>query len=98
MSFKTAKTLVITAVLAMVSMLFLMGSASAQVNATGSLSGTVKDKNGAVVSGATVTATNKSTGLTRSATSGDDGNYRIDLLPAGRYDVKVRSEERRVGK
>jgi hypothetical protein len=89
MSFKAAKTILTTAALAMVSMLFLIGSVSAQVNATGSLSGTVKDKTGAVVSGATVTATNKSTGLTRSATSGDDGNYRIDLLPAGRYDVKV---------
>jgi Carboxypeptidase regulatory-like domain/TonB dependent receptor len=89
MSFKAAKTFVMTAALAMVSMLFLAGSVSAQVNATGSLSGTVKDKTGAVVSGATVTATNKSTGLTRSATTGDDGNYRIDLLPAGRYDVKV---------
>ena len=89
MSFKAAKTLVMTAVLAMVSVLFLAGSASAQVTATGSLSGTVKDKNGAVVSGATVTATNKGTGLTRSAITGDDGNYRIDLLPAGRYDLKV---------
>src|ERR1041385_1539170 len=89
MSFKAAKTLVMTAVLAMVSMLFLTGSVSAQVTGTGSLSGTVRDKNGAVVSGAPVTATNKSTGLTRSATTGDDGNYRIDLLPAGRYDVKV---------
>src|ERR1051326_5234406 len=89
MSFKAVKTILMTAVLALVSMLFLSGSVSAQVNATGSLSGTVKDKTGAVVSGATVTATNKSTGLTRSATTGDDGNYKIDLLPAGRYDVKV---------
>ena len=89
MTFKAAKTIVMTAVLALVSMLILAGSVSAQVNATGSLSGTVKDKTGAVVSGATVTATNKGTGLTRSATTGDDGNYRIDLLPAGRYDVKV---------
>ena len=49
MSFKAAKTIFMTAVLAMVSMLFLTGSVSAQVNATGSLSGTVKDKTGAVV-------------------------------------------------
>src|SRR5256714_1438373 len=89
MSFKAAKAFVITAVLAVVSVLYLTGSVSAQVTASGSLSGTIKDKTGAVVSGATVTATNKGTGLMRSATTGDDGNYRIDLLPAGRYDVKV---------
>ncbi|HKC62374.1 MAG TPA: carboxypeptidase-like regulatory domain-containing protein, partial [Pyrinomonadaceae bacterium] len=63
--------------------------AFAQVTASSAISGTVTDKNGAVVKGATVTVTNKSTGLSRTATTGDSGEYKIDLLPAGRYDVKV---------
>src|SRR5256886_1229019 len=81
-----------TAVFALISIavLVMMSVAvSAQVTATASLSGTIKDKTGAVVSGATVTATNKGTGLTRTATTDDDGNYKIDLLPPGKYDVKV---------
>ena len=89
MSFKTARAVLMSAVLVMVSMLLLCVSVAAQVNATSSVSGTVTDKAGAVVKGATVTATNKGTGLTRTATTDDDGNYKIDLLPAGRYDVKV---------
>src|SRR6266705_2453982 len=65
------------------------GSASAQATASASLAGTVVDKNQAVIRGATVTATNKATGLTRTATTNDSGEYKIDLLPAGRYDVKA---------
>src|SRR5229473_1251235 len=61
----------------------------AQVTASGALSGTVVDKNGAVIKGATVTATNKSSGQARTAATNDSGEYKIDLLPAGRYDVKV---------
>jgi outer membrane receptor protein involved in Fe transport len=64
-------------------------TAFAQVTASSAISGTVTDKNGAVVKGATVTVTNKSNGLGRTATTGDNGDYKIDLLPAGRYDVKV---------
>src|SRR5438309_892626 len=63
--------------------------AFAQVTASGALSGTVVDKDGAVIKGATVSAKNKATGQTRTATTDDNGAYKIDLLPAGRYDVKV---------
>src|SRR5712691_1825641 len=69
--------------------LLLSSSALAQVTASGALSGTVVDKNGGRIKGATVTATNKATGQTRTATTNDNGEYKIDLLPAGRYDVKV---------
>jgi hypothetical protein len=61
----------------------------AQATASASLSGTVLDKNQAVIKGATVTATNKATGQTRTATTNDNGEYKIDLLPAGRYDIKI---------
>src|SRR3989449_2195961 len=61
----------------------------AQATASASLSGTVLDKNQAVIKGATVTATNKATGQTRTSTTNDNGEYKIDLLPAGRYDIKI---------
>jgi hypothetical protein len=61
----------------------------AQVTASASLSGTIKDKNQAVISNANVTVTNKATGRSRTTTTNESGEYRIDLLPAGRYDIKV---------
>lgn len=53
------------------------------------LLGAVADQSGAAVRGARVTATSRSTGVASSATTGDDGLYRIPLLPAGAYDVAV---------
>src|SRR5437588_2525114 len=64
-------------------------SAIAQVTASGALSGSVSDKNGGRIKGATVTATNKATGQSRTAVTDDNGAYKIDLLPAGRYDIKT---------
>jgi len=69
--------------------LLLGSSAFAQVTASGALSGTVADKNAAVIKGATVTTTNKANGQTRTATTNDSGEYKIDLLPAGTYDIKA---------
>ena len=56
---------------------------------TGSIAGTVKDGQGAVVSGAAVKATNVDTGFTRLATTANDGSYRIEYLPVGKYEVEV---------
>ena len=54
-----------------------------------SLQGTVTDKTGAVVSGATVIATHQGTGVSRTATTGDGGFYRITGLAPGVYTVTV---------
>src|ERR1044072_1829719 len=70
-------------------LLCLCAPAAAQVTASASVEGTVKDIKEAVVPGATVTVTNVSTGLSRTAATGDEGTYRIDLLPAGLCEVKV---------
>jgi hypothetical protein len=63
------------------------GTSMAQIP-TGSISGTVRDSTGAVVSGATVTTTNRETGLVRNMPSGNDGHYVFTNLPVGVYDVK----------
>jgi hypothetical protein len=56
---------------------------------TGTIAGTVKDTQGAVVTSATVKATNIDTGLSRSTTATADGAYLIQYLPVGTYIVEV---------
>jgi hypothetical protein len=58
---------------------------------TGSIAGTVKDQQGAVVTTATVKATNVDTGFSRSAPANGYGEYRIDYLPVGRYTVEAKA-------
>jgi hypothetical protein len=55
----------------------------------GSISGVVKDQQGAAVQGATITATNVGTGEKRTATTDDDGLYRIASLGVGTYEVTI---------
>src|SRR6202030_1364926 len=58
---------------------------------TGTILGLVTDPSGAVVPGATVTATNQSTGFTRTVNTDPEGNYRITFLPLGTYRVEAKS-------
>jgi hypothetical protein len=53
------------------------------------MGGTVSDPKGDVIKGASVTVTNKATGTERSTTTNDNGEYKLDFLPPGRYSVKV---------
>jgi Carboxypeptidase regulatory-like domain/TonB-dependent Receptor Plug Domain len=53
------------------------------------LTGAVLSPSQSPLPGVTVTALNLSTGLARSVTTDTAGNYRIPLLPPGRYEVKV---------
>ncbi|HWK31989.1 MAG TPA: TonB-dependent receptor [Terriglobales bacterium] len=55
----------------------------------GRILGTVTDSSGAVVAGAKVTITNPDTGLTRSLTTTDAGDYVAPALPPGNYQVTV---------
>lgn len=54
---------------------------------TGSISGSVVDDSGAVIPGATVTATNRGTGMVRTTGSGSGGDFTLPYLPSGSYDV-----------
>jgi hypothetical protein len=64
------------------------GSANAQV-LYGSLLGNVTDQSSAVVPGATVTITNKGTGQVLVSTTNSEGEYTINNVLPGTYDVKV---------
>jgi Carboxypeptidase regulatory-like domain len=55
----------------------------------GSIVGIVKDSQGSVVPGATVTIVNRDTNLTRETTSDTEGNYSLVNVLPGPYDVKV---------
>src|SRR5580765_8885083 len=63
-------------------------AASAQVT-TATMVGTVTDPGGAKVPGAQVTARGIDTGSSRTVTTNDEGDYRIEFLPIGKYTVEV---------
>ncbi len=62
---------------------------SAQSAALGNISGTVHDKTGAIVSGATVTVTSLQTGASRTLTTDSDGHYAATFLQPGAYEVVI---------
>ena len=57
--------------------------------ATGSIQGTVTDKSGSAIVGATVKVTSQNTGAAREATTDDSGHYVIALLPVSIYTIRV---------
>jgi len=63
-------------------------SLRAQVD-TGSITGTVTDPSGAVVSGAKVTLTNEGTGTSLSTTTGADGVYEFSPVRIGSYKLDL---------
>jgi hypothetical protein len=70
--------------------LVLAGFSYGQAQATSAdLAGTVVDPNDAVVSGATVTARSAATGLSRTVTTDQEGNYRFIGLPPGEYEISA---------
>src|SRR5580693_1209521 len=60
--------------------------------ASGSFSGTVSDKAGAIVVGATVKVTSQGTGISREAKTNDAGYYLVPLLPVAFYTIHVESQ------
>jgi outer membrane receptor protein involved in Fe transport len=69
--------------------LFTMSGAMAQSSTTGSIEGTVTDPSGGVVPNATVTVSGSNLISAQTATTDDQGHYRILNLPPGRYTVVV---------
>jgi hypothetical protein len=56
---------------------------------TGNIRGTISDPSGAVVEGATVTARQNETGLTRTTTTDHAGAYLLLELPVGHYQLQI---------
>ncbi|HEY6403207.1 MAG TPA: carboxypeptidase regulatory-like domain-containing protein [Blastocatellia bacterium] len=63
--------------------------AFSQVTSTSSISGSVTDPSGAVVSGATITARNEATGEEFNSTSAGNGTFIVPALTAGVYKITV---------
>src|SRR5881227_3866166 len=59
---------------------------------TSNITGSVRDVNGAVVPGATVTAKNEATGVTSTQTTTDSGLYAFSSLPVGKYTITVEKQ------
>ncbi len=78
-------------VIAMAVLLGTVAPAYAQLD-RGAISGTVKDSQGAVVPGATITALSKQTGEARATVTNATGFYTLPNLPPGRYDVTAELE------
>jgi Carboxypeptidase regulatory-like domain len=75
--------------LVVLALIFGICAAASGQQTTGSIVGTVKDQQGAVVNTASVKATNVDTGYSRSAPVNGYGEYRIDYLPVGKYTVEA---------
>ena len=73
------------------SLAFMLCSAAFGQSITASLQGRVSDSSGAVLTNASVKATNTETGLSRSTTSDSAGEYKIASLPVGSYKVEVKA-------
>jgi hypothetical protein len=67
-----------------------LASAFAQGGTRGAITGTVKDPNGAAISGAQVEIINPGTGVSERTVTGDsEGRFSVSLLPVGTYRLVV---------
>ncbi|MDQ5844850.1 MAG: TonB-dependent receptor, partial [Acidobacteriota bacterium] len=72
---------------ALFTLVLILGATTVCLAQNGNIKGTVADSAGALIAGATVEATNDSTGEKRSTTTADDGSYSIPNLQVGLYTV-----------
>ena len=77
-----------TAVVSFCLMVLLCGISFGQ-ETTATISGVVTDESGGVIPGVSVEATNLDTGITRMATTGDEGRYQLPNLSVGNYEVQA---------
>jgi hypothetical protein len=82
---------VVGAVLPVLLMIGGVRGSAAQSGSTARLSGVVQDPTGAIVPGATVTATDASKGVVRKAVADAAGNYLLLQLPPGTYSVTAQA-------
>src|SRR5712692_3667370 len=73
-------------------LLWCVNLPAAAQTVTATLGGRITDSSGGVIPKAAVTATNAATGIARTATAGDDGQYQINALPAGTYTISAEAK------
>src|SRR4051812_44559622 len=73
----------------LVCMFAVMFAIGAVGQSTSTISGTVRDSGGAVISGAKITVTNVGTGLDWKTQTDATGNYQVTALPTGTYKLEV---------
>ncbi len=73
-------------------LLCLLASAAFPQVPVGTISGTVVDPTGAVISNAAVTIKNKATGAERKIASAEDGTFSVAALPAGNYEISTQAQ------
>ncbi len=61
-------------------------------NGRAEIAGSVIDQSGAAIPGATVTARNRTTGVTRNARCDNKGEFTLSAMPAADYDVQVSAQ------
>ncbi len=72
--------------------LLTVAPATAQVGGSGTIQGTITDPSGAVVAGASVTATNVATGVQTNRKTTDSGFFVLAPLQPGEYTVTAKTE------
>ena len=60
-----------------------------QTSNQGAIVGTIKDQNNNVIPAVTITVSNVETGISRTTTSDERGDYRVDFLPPGNYRIEA---------
>ena len=71
--------------------LFASGAHAQSENGSASLEGVVRDQNGGVIQGATVSVKNTGTNQTRTVTTDSNGSFSVSVLPVGDYDITTQS-------
>ena len=89
MTMKRPQLFSATMAIAAVLLIFTDGNAFAGV--TGSVYGSVKDRAGAAVVGATVITINTATGVRDTITTNGTGDYSFPTLPVGQYNIEFRA-------
>jgi Carboxypeptidase regulatory-like domain len=77
--------------ISLAAVLLLSASAGFGQTSLASVTGTIADTTGAVVANAPVTVKNVETGIVYTAASSDSGNYTVEQLPIGDYNLTVTS-------
>ena len=75
--------------LAVVSTVCICAPGGLRAQGLGSINGTVTDSSGAVVTGAEVTATQTTTGISTKTTTGSTGRFVFPILPPSAYNIGV---------